>query len=141
MGFSLIAASAVIGVSILISIEILTGSVLPTITDLDDSYDDMVDRSVDKVQTDINITDVSTYANDSNYDHNITLENTGSITLKTSDFVILINGTMQQFSCSDSYLHPEKETYFNVTNVAGSGNKRLKVITDNGISDYYEYTI
>ena len=141
MGFSLAAAFAVIGVSILISIEILTGSLLPTITDFDDSYEDMIEREIDRVQTDINITNVSTSANNSNYDHNITLENTGSVTLKTSDFTILINGTIQQFSCSNSYLYPEKIVYFNIYNLAGNGSKRLKVVTDNGISDYYEYTI
>lgn len=141
MGFSLVAAFAVIGVSVLIAIEIFIGSLLPAITDIDDSYNDMVDRTVDRVQTDINITGVSVSVNGSNYDHNITLENTGSVTLNTDDFTILINGTFQQFSCSDTYLYPEKETYFNISNLPGSGIKRLKVITDNGISDYYEYNI
>jgi archaellum component FlaF (FlaF/FlaG flagellin family) len=141
MGFSLVAAFAVISVSLLISIEILSGSLIPMITDINDSYDDMVDRDVEGVQTDINITHVSTSFNVfSNYDHNITVENSGSITLTTSDFTLLINGTAQQFSCSDSYLYPEKETYFNISNLSGGGNKRLKVITYNGISDYYEYT-
>ena len=141
MGFSLVAAFAVIGVSILIAIEIFIGSLLPAITDIDDSYNDMVDRTVDRVQTDINITGVSVSVNGSNYDHNITLENTGSVTLNTDDFTILINGTFQQFSCLDTYLYPEKETYFNISNLPGSGIKRLKVITDNSISDYYEYNI
>lgn len=141
MGFSLVASFAVIGVSILISIEILMGAILPIITDIDDSYDHMVDRKIDRVQTDINITAVSTSVNGSNYDHNISLENTGSVTLNTSDFTILIDGTKQPFSCSDPYLYPEKTTYFNIDNLPGSGAKKLKVITDNGISDYYEYTI
>lgn len=141
MGFSLVAAFAVIGVSILIAIEIFIGSMHPAITDIDDSYDDMIDRNVDRVQTDINITGVSVSVNGSNYDHNITLENAGSITLNTDDFIILINGTFQQFSCSDTYLYPEKETYFNIYNLTGSGIKRLKVVTDNGISDYYEYSV
>ena len=141
MGFSLVAAAAVIGVSILVCIEILTGSLLPAITDVDDSYDDMVGRSIDRVQTDINITSVSTPANGQNYDHNITVENTGSITLNTSDFTILINGTTQQFSCTDPYLYPEKVVYFDILNLPGTGARRLKVITDNGIADYYEYTV
>ncbi len=141
MGFSLVAAFAVIGVSILIAIEIFTGSLLPAITDVDESYDDLVDRTVEMVQTDINISSVSISAYGLNYNHSITLKNTGSITLNTSDFTILINGVAQQFSCSDSYLYPEKETYLNVSNLPGAGNKILKVISENGISDYYEYTI
>ena len=140
MGFSLVAAFAVIGVSIFIAIEILTGSLLPAITDTDESYDDMVDRSIEMVQTDINITNVVT-SGSLTYNHNITLKNMGSITLNISDFTVLINGRMQQFVCPVSYLYPEKETYLNVSNLPGAGDKRLKVITGNGISDYYEYSI
>jgi len=141
MGFSLVAASVVIGVSFLIVMEILTGNLLPTISDINDSYDDMKDRAIDQVRTDINITGVSTSANESNYDLNITVENTGSISLKTGYFNILINGTYQQFTCSKSYLYPEKKVYFSVTNLPGTGMRRLKVVTDNGVSDYHEYTI
>ena len=86
MGFSLSASFAVIGVSILISIEILTGSLIPTITDIDDSYNEMIDRGISKIQTDINITEVNTSTNGSNYDYNITVENSGSISLEAGDF-------------------------------------------------------
>lgn len=141
MGFSLVAAFAVIGVTTLISIEILTGSILPTLNDFDDSYNEMIERKINRVQTKINITNVSTSVNGTNYDHNITVENTGSITLKTADFTILINGTKQHFICLNPYLYPEKNSYFNIYNLSGSGTKLLKVITDNGISDYYQYTI
>jgi archaellum component FlaF (FlaF/FlaG flagellin family) len=141
VGFSLVAACAIIGVALLISLEIITGSLLPTITDIQDSLDDVVDRSVERIQTNINITSVSVYINGSNYDHNVTIKNVGSVTLSTTNFLILINGTAQGFRCPDVYLYPEKETNFNIRNLPGSGNKRLKVITNNGISDYYEYII
>jgi len=141
MGFSLVAAFAVIGVSLFIAIEIFTGSLLPAITDVDESYDQLVDRSIEMVQTNINITSISIAGYGLNYNHSIVLKNIGSITLNTSDFTILINGVTQQFSCPDSYLHPEKQTYLNVSNLPGDGNKRLKVITPNGITDYYEYVI
>ena len=141
MGFSLVAAFAVIGVTALISIEILTGAILPALTDFEDSYEEMIERKIDKVQTKINITNVSTSVNGTNYDHNITVENIGSISLRTSDFTILINGTKQQFICSDPYLYPEQNSYFIIYNLSGSGTKLLKVITDKGISDYCQYTI
>jgi len=141
MGFSLVAAAAIIGVSILVVIGTFTGSLLPAVTDISDSYEDMRDRIIDKIQTDIDITTVSTPANGSNYDLNITLENTGSITLKTSDFSILINGTLHPFTCSNSYIYPENNVYFNVTNLSGTGQRRLKVVAMNGVSDYYDYTI
>jgi len=141
VGFSLVAAFAVIGVTILISIEILTGAILPVLTDFDDSYEEMIERKIDRTQTKINITNVSTSVNGSNYDYNITVENAGSITLNTADFIILINGTKQQFFCLDPYLYPKKNSYFNVYNLSGSGTKLLKVITENGISDYYQYIV
>lgn len=141
MGFSLVAAAAIIGVSTIIVIGIIVESLLPTMTEVNDSYDDMKDRAINQIQTDINITSVTTPANGSNYDLNFSVENTGSTALETSYFNILINGTDYQFTCTGSYLYPENELYFNVTNLSGTGNRILKVITENGISDYYEYTI
>jgi archaellum component FlaF (FlaF/FlaG flagellin family) len=141
MGFSLIAASAIIGASMLIALGVLTGGILPTMTDFRDSYADMKDRAVDRVQTDIDITTASTAPNASNYDLNFTVNNTGSITLDISDFTVLINGTSQSFSCSESYIYLENDAYFYVYNQSGTGLKKLKVIANNGVSDYYEYTV
>jgi len=141
MGFSLSAAAAIIGVSILLAIEMIVSTTVPTFTEVHDSYDKLRDRSIEQIQTDINITNVETYVNGSNYDHNITVENTGSVSLVTGKFDILINGTSYNFECSKAYLYPESEAYFNVTNLAGSESKKLKIVTNNGISDYYEYTI
>jgi len=104
MGFSLIGAAVIIGISIVIAIETFTGSFLPSVTDFNDSYNNMKDRIIDKIQTDINISSVSTPANGSNYDLNFTVENTGSTTLKTSYFTVLINGTIFPFTCSSSYI-------------------------------------
>jgi len=141
MGFSVSAATAIIGVAILISFEVMVADVIPTIKDTHDAYDEMKERSVDQIQTDINITSVRTPANASNYDLNITVKNIGSITLETEKFNILINGTKHTFTCSKTYLHPENQVYFNIKNLPVVCNIRLKVVTNNGISDYYEYTI
>ena len=141
MGFSLTAATAIIGVAILISIELLVAEVIPTITETHVSYEEMRDRIINQIQTDINITNVATSINGSNYDHNITVENTGSITLETANFDVLINGTKRIFTCTKTYIHPENEVYFNVTNLPGTGDMKVKIVTDNGISDYYDYII
>jgi archaellum component FlaF (FlaF/FlaG flagellin family) len=141
MGFSLVGAFAIIGVSILMVFEILTGNLLPAVTDYNNAYDDMKDRIIDQVQTDISITNVTTPANASNYDLNFTVENTGGVCLKTDDFDVLINGTSYNFTCTNSYLYIDSSVYFNVTNLSGTGERRLKIVTNNGISDYYTYTI
>lgn len=141
MGFSLVGAAAIIGVSILMVIEIIVSTAIPTFTDVHDAFDEMRDRAIAQVQTDINITDVNSIVNGSNYDINITVKNTGSITLETILFDILINGSKNDFSCSKSYIYPENIVYFNVSNLSGSGINRLKIVTNNGISDYYEFTL
>ncbi len=139
MGLSLSAATAIIGVSILLSIEFMVANVIPTMTDTNDSFDEMRERTIDQMQTDITITNVTNTSLGAPYDLNITVENTGSIVLETSYFNILTNGTSQEFICSDPYLYPEDMVYFNITNQPKNG--RLKIITDNGISDYLDYVI
>jgi flagellar protein FlaF len=141
MGFSLVGATAIIGVSILLGIEIIISTTIPTITDVDDAFYEMKDRAIAQLQTDINITDVISEVNGSNFDINITVENTGSVTLETAYFDLLINGTKKDFTCSKSYIHPENIVYFNISSLPGSGSRRLKVVTNNGISDYYEFTL
>jgi flagellar protein FlaF len=141
MGFSLVASFAVIGVSILIALEIFTGNMFPLLTEVDESYDNLIQRNLESSQTNINISTVSISVFGVNYNHSIIVQNKGSITLNTSRFTILINGIYQQFTCSKSYLYPEKEAFFNVSNLPGNGDHRLKVVSDNGISDYYEYSI
>ena len=137
MGFSLVAAAAIIGVSILISLELMIGTTIPTLTDMYDSYDEMKDRSIDQFQTNINITSVTTWDNGTNFDLNFTVNNTGSITLKANYFNVLVNGTRHTFTCEKPYLYPDKQIWFNVTNLpGGTASHRLKVVTDNGISDY-----
>jgi len=140
MGFSLIASAAILGVTLFMAVQIITGDLLPTIESINDSYGDMKDRLANQLQTDISITTVSRVINGPNYNYNITVQNTGSITLNTEDFVILINGTEYQFTCSHAYLHPESTVYFQVIDIAGDEPKRMKVITDNGIEEYYTYT-
>lgn len=141
MGFSLVGAAAIIGVSILMIIEIIVSTGVPTITNVDEAFDEMRNRAVDQVQTDINITGVTSLVNGSGYDINITVENTGSVSLETANFDILINGTINDFSCSKSYIHPQNIVYFNVPSITGLGAQKLKVITNNGISDYYEFIL
>ena len=138
---SLSASFAIIGVTILTAVEIFTVSVIPTLTNLHESYDEMIDRNLLEIQTNINITSVSTALNGSNYDHTISIKNKGSTTLIIEDFNILINGIIQNFNGNDNYLFPENETQLHVNNLSGSGSQRLKVISGNGISDYIEYTI
>jgi archaellum component FlaF (FlaF/FlaG flagellin family) len=142
MGFSLTASTVIIGVSVLIAAEIIIGTFSPMVGDINESYDDMNNRIVDQVHTGINITNVATTPNGANHNISIIVENTGSVVLNTSYFNILVNGTDRQFVCSKSYIYLKNIAYFNVTALEGNaGPRRLKVVTGNGVTDYYEYTL
>ena len=141
MGFSVSAAAAIIGVSLIIVLGSLTGNLLPSLTEGNDAFTNMKERALDRLQTGIAIQNVSTPANGSNYDLNFTVENIGSVTLEISYFTILINGTRCPFICSSSYAYIENEVNLTITNLSGSGTRRLKVITGNGVADYYDYVI
>lgn len=141
MGFSMIAASAVLGLTLFMAVEIIASDLLPTLEDMNTSYGDMKERLQKQLQSDINITTVVRSANASNYDYNISVKNTGSATLFTKDFMVLINGSGYQFTCSHENLYPENIAYFQITNVAGAGSQRVKVIANNGIADYFTSSI
>ena len=141
MGLSVAAAFAIIGVSILIVAEISLGDILPSLTDLHEAYESMRDRSIKKLQSDIDITNVSTTTNGTNYDLHITIKNTGSTTVDLRYVNVLVEGEKKSFHYNNRYLYPENENTITIFNLSGSGTKRLKVITDLGISDYYTYTV
>lgn len=141
MGLSVSAATAIIGVSILISLEFMVANVIPTFTDTDDAYKEMKDRAIDKLQTDINITSITSTGNASNYDLNFTVKNTGSVSLEISYFNILVDGNEYSFTAEKDYLYPEKTSWFNITDLSGSDSATLKIVTDNGISEYSTFSV
>jgi len=141
MGFSLIGAAALLGLSLFMAVEIITSDLLPTIEDINDSYDDMNERFQEQFHTNINITMVYRTANGSTYDYNISVKNIGSVTLDSKNFLILTNGYTFNFTCSQSYIYPQNTVYFHIYNVTGVESKRIKAVTNNGIADYYVYTV
>jgi archaellum component FlaF (FlaF/FlaG flagellin family) len=140
MGFSLIASAAILAVTLFMAVEIITGTLLPTLEGINTSYGELKDRLTSQIQTDITISSVSRSSHGLSYDYTITVQNTGSVTLKTEKFAILFNGTEYPVTCSRVYLYPNNHCNFTATDIAGEGAMRIKIITDNGIADYYTYT-
>ena len=138
MGFSTIGATLIIGISIIAMLSIFSTEILPVVFDINDSYRDLENRILEKSQTSINITNVTLSNVGGNLSLNVTVKNTGSVSLNTSDFSILVNGTKKSFTATKSVIHPEKEAIFTIT-VSSSGSKRIKIITYNGVADYAEY--
>jgi len=134
MGFSLAAAAAIIGVAVLISMELIVGITIPTITDIQKSYDNMKDRSINQLQTDIAITN-AVFVEPNTL---ISVDNIGSTTINTSSCNILLNGVPKIFTCTLSNIHPEQTAIFSFAQRAEPGDI-IKIVTPNGISDYHEF--
>lgn len=134
MGFSLAAAAAIIGVALLISLELIVGTTIPTITDVHEAYDDMKDRSIDQIQTDIKITN-AVYVLPNTL---ISVDNNGSTTINSTNCNVLLNGVSKTFTCTLSHIHPEQTAIFSFAQRAELGDI-IKIITPNGVSDYHEF--
>jgi archaellum component FlaF (FlaF/FlaG flagellin family) len=141
MGFSISATSAIIGVAIVMIIEVSMGTVLPVLTDIDESYDKMRQRAVDELQTSIEIQNISVQINDSLHDISIQLKNTGSTVIDNSYVDLLINGTLTSFISDTDYWFPESIYNISVYGLPGTGMQKVKLIANNGISDYDVYSV
>ncbi|RLF35752.1 MAG: hypothetical protein DRN03_04690 [Thermoplasmata archaeon] len=140
MGFSTTAAVAIICTSLLFSINLALTSMLPSISDLNDSYRLFEKKFIERKETDIDITNV-TSTNGTPFNLSIEVKNTGSVTLETEDFTIIINGEMHNYSCSEPYLFPGRIVNFTVTGLTERGETRIKVVTGNGIEKYEVWSV
>ncbi len=86
-----------------------------------------------KMQTDITIMN----ATNKTSSLNITLRNTGKTTLNASALDAFLDGIKYPYNLlsSGNTLPAENNTNISIT-VTGSSGKRIKIITENGISDY-----
>ena len=141
MGLSVSAASAILGLTLLVIIQVSLGDIYPSLTEIYKSYESMRDRSIDKIHTNIEIVNTSTVVNGSGYDLNITVKNTGSTVIDLKYTNVLIEGEKKTFNYQCRYLYPESEVILSIKNLSGTGEQRVKVVTDLGISDYTTYTV
>lgn len=138
MGFSTIAAATIVGLSFIIILGTISGEFLPTLSEVNDSYRNIGRRVLNQVHTGINITSMDVMTPPGDIYLNVTIKNTGSVILNTSDFSIIVNGSLQSFNASEPVIYPENEVFF-LVNVDDSGPKSIKVFTGNGVADYDDY--
>ena len=135
MGFSVSIAVSIFLVGFLILSSVAYTSLSNSMGLVSDGRKEQNDRMRDVLQTDINITNVSYGAGTIR----VRVENTGSIVLDASKTDLLINGTFQTENISLSPTKvwiPEKTLNITVTGALGNPS-RVKVISENGISDYW----
>ena len=141
MGFSISATTAIIGVAFIMVLEVSMGTIIPVLTEVDESFNDMRQRAIDQLQTNVVINNITVQANASLHDLEIKIKNSGSTVIDKSFITLLINGSLSSFTCSSDYLFPESEYSLFVYGVSGSGSIKVKIITKNGISDYDTYNV
>ena len=121
-------------------LEVSMGTVLPVLSDVDESYDEMRNRAVDELQTDVEIDDITVQSNSSFHDIAINLTNKGSTVIDSSYVHCLVDGSIQGFTVNSQYFFPESSYSLSVNGLSGSGVHQVKVVTMNGISDYATYS-
>jgi len=96
-----------------------------------------------KLQTDIQIVDSSAIIHNSTYQLSLEVLNTGSETLRSDKLDILIDGVHVSYSSASNITTWTPETYvvLNVYNLSGFGDHRVKLVTKNGVCDYYYYSV
>ena len=139
MGFSLSASFAIIGATILVAIEIFTGTILPDTMDIADAFQHRLDHDIKTLQTEIEIASVSLTPNGTNYDFQVNLTNTGSESIYLDKCQILIDGVIIPFTTDVSYVLPLNSTVINLNNIESTGQGRIKFVTSTNCPAYSQY--
>jgi flagellar protein FlaF len=138
MGFSVSGSAALIFVAAFIGFGMFYSAAANTMENVNDARDDRADRSLERTNTAISLTDVR--YNSSAQSLNLTLENTGSTELTVSDIDILADNTylsgyrttVAGNTATDLWL-PEEQLVVNATGVTTDPG-RVTVVTGPGIS-------
>lgn len=142
MGFSVSAAALIIGISFLIAFEGFTTAIVPLVSDVHQSYSEMMDKKTEASQASIDIINVSTNSNGSGYvDCAIYIKNSGSNTITLQRCSLLIDGILTVFQTNDSFLFPERFATLFVYHLPLSGLTRMKLVTEHNIATYIEVNI
>lgn len=135
-------------VTIFLVSTILIGTISYTILS---SSHDLISSSVDehyslinkKLQTDVEIVQSNAIIYNSTYQLSLEVLNTGSETLESDELDVLVDGVHVPYSSASAITTwtPEAYEVINVYNLSGFGDHRVKLVTKNGISDYYSYSV
>ena len=138
--------------SVVIAIFFLSAMILGTTTYvIVSSSQDMVDDAsyeqnemqVKRLQTDVVIDSSTPTGSAASYNLTLTVSNTGSETLKSDELNVLVDGIVQSYSFTPTTTTwtPDGTISLIVTGLSGGGSHRVKMITENGISDYDTYSV
>ncbi|TGC10878.1 hypothetical protein [Methanolobus halotolerans] len=96
-----------------------------------------------RLNTGIEIEDSIADVFNETHDLTVTMKNTGSETLSFDELNVLIDGSLKEYTFSDTAVTwvPEETRNLTVSGLEGTGSHRVKIVTENGIADYGTYVV
>ena len=141
MGFSVSGSAAIIFVGVMVAAGIAVPALVGSMGALADSQGEQVDRGIDALNTEFEVTSAE-------YDSNTTMltldiKNTGSTTLGVSETSVLVNGVIQRDADlstdvggdSGATLWLPGQTLTIEIDYDGSTPERVKIVAENGIAE------
>ncbi len=144
MGFSVTAAFALLMIACLVAFGAVMAVLDANIKAINAAEKQQTKLKVEKANTDFRIVSRNaTNTTISTYTLQVIVYNDGSTTLKSSDFSVLVDGVLENFTYNVSYLFPLKSLLITVDDLPGTvgSTHRLEIVSGNGVAKFAEYTV
>ena len=144
MGFSVTAAFALLMIACLVAFGAVMTVLDANIKAINAAEKQQTKLKVEKANTDFRIVSINaTNTTVSTYTLQVIVYNDGSTTLKSSDFSVLVDGVLENFTYNVSYLFPLKSLLITVDDLPGTvgSTHRLEIVSGNGVAKFAEYTV
>ena len=144
MGFSTIAAFAIIMISLFISMSFIAGELVKSFNDIDLAVKKQEHRKYELENTDFEITSVNAWnTTATTYNMTVDLTNTGAVTLDSSKFTVIVDGISYDFTYNQSNFYPLEGVRLELNNLPGGegSSHRLKIVAENGVERYATFSV
>ncbi|AEH61502.1 flagellin [Methanosalsum zhilinae DSM 4017] len=136
MGFDTSVVVAIFFVAALILGTSAYSTISMADSDVDDASEERFKMEFARLHTDLEITGVD---NPDNTSLIISMTNTGSRTIDASCLSVLVDGALREYSYDPPYTWTPLEDYEISVALPVENEHRIKVVTENGVADYYVY--
>ena len=144
MGFSVAASFTILLVATLIVSGMILSESIHKLKEARQVYVQEKKKAVEVLNTDFSIVSISAY-NTSPTTHSLTviLKNTGSTTLETAYFSVLVDGALITPNYNVSHFYPGEYLRLDASGLSGGAGTthRLKIVAENGVAAYGEYQV
>jgi|Deesub1362A_J573_1020465.scaffolds.fasta_scaffold00392_6 flagellar protein FlaF len=144
MGFSVAASFTILLITTLIVSGMILSESIHKLKEARQVYIQEKKKAIEILTTEFQITSIAAY-NTSPTTHTltVTIENTGSTTLETSYFNVLVDGVLVDASYNVSYLYPGEYLRIDASGLSGGAGTthRLKIVAENGVAEYGSYQV